>query len=248
MKQAVALITRKPHTNWLDFLNAFSKYDVFVIVDDNETNYNLTYGSRYTNIRFVQINNIDCENNGFIGSSTATNLPPIISWDKALYYFSHCEDRYSNIWFFEDDVLFLSEDTLLKMDETYPHCHLLTRSHTIKYENNLEGWWHWFQVSGKIELPWAYSLICMCRVSASLLQKVRKYANEHRQIFFVESILNTLAIQNDMIVGCPSQLVPIVQGDFPPIEITKEKKWSVFHPYKNANVHPEMRIVLNSVD
>jgi len=244
MKKAVALITRKPHTNWLDFLNEFTKYDVFVIIDDNSENYLLNYVYKYPKIKFIQINDRECCDNGFVGSSTATNLPAIISWDKALYFFSHCETSYSNIWFFEDDVFFLSEETLINMDKAYPFCELLTRSHTIKNENNFDGWWHWFQISGKISLPWAYSLICMCRVSYSLLQKVRKYANENKHIFFVESILNTLALHNGMNVGCPPELYPIVQGDISPNEIKKENMWYVFHPYKNIDIHPDMRIKL----
>ena len=71
------------------------------------------------------------------GSSTATKLPPIMSWDKAMFFFSHVETSYENIWFFEDDVFFFSETTLVKMDEKYPFCDLLTRSHTIKYENKV---------------------------------------------------------------------------------------------------------------
>lgn len=241
MNRAVALITRKPTIIWLDFLYPFITYDVFIIIDDNSENYSEKYSDKYPKIKFIQINNDECQQNGFVGSSVATGLPPIMAWDKALYYFSHIETSYSDIWFFEDDVFFFSETCLLKIDEKYPDCDLLTRSHTIKYEKNLEGWWHWNQCLGKIELPWAYSLICICRVSTKLLQKVREYANSNGKIFFVEAIMNTLAIHNHMTVGTPPQFITVVQGDIPPIEVTKDKMYFVYHPYKNIEQHYRLR-------
>lgn len=241
MKKAVALITRKPLQKWIDFLNGFSCYDIFIIIDDNTENYSDKYRDNYEKINFIQVENEECAKNGFIGSSVATKLPPIMAWDKAMYYFSHIETNYDQIWFFEDDVFFFSETTLLRMDEKYEKCNLLTRSHTIKYENNLEGWWHWNQVAGNIDLPWAYSLICICRVSNILLQKVREYANNHGKIFFIEAILNTLAIHNNLDVGTPPQLITVVQGDISPIEVNKDKMFFVFHPYKDIDKHQELR-------
>lgn len=247
MKSAVVLITRKPNIIWLDFLVTFQHYDIFIMIDDNNENYNEKYGSLYPNIRFIQINNEECAQNGFIGSSTATKLPPVMSWDKAMYYFSHIEMQYENMWFFEDDVFLFSEAVLLKIDEKYKNCHLLTRSHTIKYENNLEGWWHWNQVMSNIDLPWAYSLICICRVSSTLLEKVRDYANNKKHIFFIEALLNTLAIHHNLDVGTPPQFITVVQGDIPPIEITHDKMFSVFHPYKIVEKHPEIRNYLLNI-
>ena len=240
-KKAIALITRKPEQKWLEFLNGFSIYDIFIVIDDNNENYSEKYHLNYPKINFIQIQNEDCEKNGFVGSSVATKLPPIMAWDKAMYYFSHIETAYDHIWFFEDDVFFFSETTLIRMDEKYEKCDLLTRSHTIKYENNLEGWWHWNQVAGNINLPWAYSLICICRISNILLEKVSEYANKNKKIFFIEALLNTLAIHNNLNVGTPPQLITVVQGDISPIEVNKDKMFFVFHPYKDINKHQEMR-------
>jgi hypothetical protein len=183
MTFAVVLITRTPNIVWLNFLKSFTHYDIYIMIDDNSKDYKKIYQEQYPTIHFIQIDNDECQRNGFVGSSTATKLPPVMSWDKAMYYFSHLETRYEHMWFFEDDVFLFSESTLLKIDEKYKNCDLLTRSHTIKYENNMEGWWHWNQVLGKIDLPWAYSLICICRVSALLLTKVREYANTRKFIF-----------------------------------------------------------------
>jgi len=241
MSFAVVLITRKPNIIWLDFLKTFTHYDVFIMIDDNSENYTEIYKELYPTIQFIQIENAECEHNGFIGSSTATKLPPVMSWDKAIYYFSHIETKYENVWFMEDDVFLFSEATLIKIDDQYKKCDLLTRSHTIKYEYNMEGWWHWNQVINKIELPWAYSLICICRVSSALLKQVRKYANEKKTIFFIEALLNTLAIHNNLAVCTPPQFITVVQGDIPPIAVTHDKMFYVFHPYKAVENHPEMR-------
>lgn len=247
MSCAVVLITRKPNIVWLDFLKSFTRYDIYIMIDDNSEDYKKIYQEQYPTIHFIQIDNDECQRNGFVGSSTATKLPPVMSWDKAMYYFSHLETRYEHMWFFEDDVFLFSEFTLLKIDEKYKNCDLLTRSHTIKYENNMEGWWHWNQVLGKIDLPWAYSLICICRVSALLLVKVREYANSRKTIFFIEALLNTLAIHNNLAVGTPPQFITVVQGDIPPIEVTQDKMFYVFHPYKAVENHPELRKLLMDI-
>ena len=247
MNLAVVLITRLPTDTWANFLNSIDKYDVYIMIDDNSVNYADTFGLKYPKINFIQIVNQECSDNGFIGSSTATKLPPVMAWDKALYYFSQINSSYDHIWCFEDDVFIFSEATLLRIDEKYEKCHLLTRSHTIKYENNMEGWWHWNQVLGQIELPWAYSLICICRMSREMLLCVREYANKHRRIFFIEALLNTLAIHNHLDVGTPPQFITVVQGDIPPIEITHDKMFYVYHPYKKIENHPDMRNYLLNI-
>ena len=42
-------------------------------------------------------------------------LKEIGVWDKALYYFTCCENNYEHIWFFEDDVFFYNLDTILNI-------------------------------------------------------------------------------------------------------------------------------------
>ena len=53
----------------------------------------------------------------------------------------------------------------------------------------------------KIDLPWACSLIPICRLSAALLKKIREYANTRGHLFFIEAMFNTLAEQNNMLIG-----------------------------------------------
>ena len=167
-------------------------------------------------------------------------------WDKAMYYFSHENTKYEHIWYFEDDVFLFSEEILSKIDNEFESSDLLTRNHSIKNEYDTFGWWHWNQVMGKIDLPWAHSLICICRISNRLLGKVREYANVNKRTFFIESILNTLAIHNDFIIGTPIEFDTVVQGDMLGLEITPNKKMCVFHPYKDLDKQSEIREYLHN--
>ena len=68
-KSAITLITYKPNEIFLDFLNIFKKYDVFVIIDDNSINYDYLK-SKYININILQIDNHLCSVSGFINSNS----------------------------------------------------------------------------------------------------------------------------------------------------------------------------------
>ena len=61
---AICLITFRPSIIWCNYLNKFTNYKIFVIVDDN--NFNLTKFIRTYNITFIQIPNNDCNVTGYI--------------------------------------------------------------------------------------------------------------------------------------------------------------------------------------
>ena len=86
-KNAVVLITKIPNAKYLDFLNSFTNYDVYVIIDSNEY-FTTSVTKIYENIQFIQINNDECRNNGFCNSNYITLKKDVTGWDKALYYFS----------------------------------------------------------------------------------------------------------------------------------------------------------------
>ena len=87
-KKCICLLTYKPHKIWLDFLNDFSKYDIYIIIDDNTLNYNDLYNNKYPNISFIQIENDICLQSGFIDLNMTIHKK-ITSWEKGLYYFSN---------------------------------------------------------------------------------------------------------------------------------------------------------------
>ena len=254
-KTAVALLTRKPDVQWLDFLNKFQHYDVYVVIDEspNLENYDKIYGEIYPDIKFIQISKNDCLFNGFVDSSTATKLPRIVAWDKALYFFSrHCT-HYENVWFFEEDVFLYSEDVLLKLDEEFPEEDLLSKNHNIKNEDEILDW-HWKHVKGNVELPWACSLVCVCRLSKLLLLRISEYAKKKGGLFFIEAMFNTLAEQNHLRIGgrVPGGNGKIEQfklidhmGDSEQL-IHFDNKMYLFHPIKDVSKHQKIRDKLNN--
>jgi hypothetical protein len=57
--EAFCLITHKPNTLNLDFLNTFEKHDIYIIVDDNENNYD-SLSLSYPKLQIIQIENERC--------------------------------------------------------------------------------------------------------------------------------------------------------------------------------------------
>lgn len=250
-KRAIALLTRKPDAKWLEFIYNFKHYDLFVIIDDNTQNYKKLYDVLYPRIKFIQIDNNDCAKNGFYDSSYATNLPRIVSWDKSLYYFSTICLDYDQIWFIEEDVFIYSENVLLELDAEFSEHDILSKNHNIKTDDKVLDW-HWKHVYNKISLPWACSLIPICRLSSLLLKKIREYANTNGHLFFIEAMFNTLAEQNNMKIGGKDtggkmekfKLIDHM-GNSENIVNAKNKMY-LFHPIKDVSKHNVIRERLNT--
>lgn len=130
----VCLICYKPNDIWVDFLSKFTKYDIYIIIDDNSvSNYKEQY-SKFSNINIIQINDNECKKNGFINMNFTIKMD-ITAWEKSLYYFSSINTQYTNVWFFEDDVFFYDEKCLLDIDSKYNNSDLLSNS----YSENING-------------------------------------------------------------------------------------------------------------
>lgn len=74
--KAICLITFEPNKIYLDFLNKFDIYDIYIIIDDNN-NYN-EIKLQYPKINFIQIKNEHCLNSGFMNTSYITIRKSII--------------------------------------------------------------------------------------------------------------------------------------------------------------------------
>jgi hypothetical protein len=253
-KNAVALLTRKPDVEWLNFLSKFKHYAVYVIIDESPKleNYDKIYSKDYPDIYFIQLSKDDCLCNGFVDSSTATKLPRIVAWDKALFFFSRQCKEFDNIWFFEEDVFLYSEDVLLKLDEEFPEEDLLSKNHNIKNEDQVLDW-HWKHVKGNAELPWACSLVCVCRLSKVLLKHISDYVKQYGHLFFIEAMFNTLAEQHHLRIG---GRVPGGNGKLEKFKlidhmgdserlINSDNKMYLFHPIKDVTKHQKIRDRLN---
>lgn len=240
----ICLLTRTLHPIWLDFLNRFSKYRIIIVVDDNSENYAEKYADYIktnTNIQIIQLPNELCREQGYTNCNSCVGFNEIISWDKALYYFNHIDTIHhgGDIWFIEDDVFFMNEDTLINIDKQYLQSDLLTSFHETNHSGEMYSWNHWVNVVGRIELPWSHSMVCACRMSRRLLGAVDEYVKKRGQLYFIESMFNTLAQHNNMKIDNPIELSSVhwnTNWDKTDIDNTK-----VYHPFKNIEDHSVIR-------
>lgn len=234
----ICLLTRKIDPIWLDFLQGFSKYRIIIVVDDNSENY--AEQNKNTNVKIVQLSNEICREHGYTNCNSCVGFNEIISWDKALYYFNHMDvDNDGDIWFIEDDVFFMDEDTLVNIDKQYPTSDLLTSFHETNHSGEMYSWNHWVNVVGRIDLPWSHSMVCACRMSRRLLGAVDEYVKKRGQLYFIESIFNTLAQHHNMQIDNPIELSTVhwnTNWDKNNIDDTK-----VYHPFKNIEDHMFIR-------
>ena len=225
--KSVCLICYKPNDIWFDFLSTFTEYHVYVIIDDNSK----VYSSKWNNINIIQIPNEDCESNGFIETCTITIPKKVTGWSKALYYFSSKD--YDHTWFFEDDVFFNSEKTLLNIDTKYPNSDLLSSP----YSANTPGTWHWDRITIKFPPPYYSAMICAVRMSNKLVSKIKDYSTEHSTLFFTEALFPSLCMKHNLEYSTPKELETIVYRTVH----TNIDQNKLFHPVKDISKHSYYR-------
>ena len=234
-KNALCLISHYPNPNWMDFLNNFTYYDIFIIVDDNSQNYQDVYGVKYKHIKFIQIDNEEYKNANYIDRDFLSEV--ISGWHKSLYYFSKMNTTYDNVWFFEDDVFFYNEKTLLKLDSQYPDTDLLSQELT-EY-NDVIDVWHWYKITMNYPKPFYNTMVCMVRMSKNLLQKILDYSLTYNTLFFIEAMFPTLCIKNQLSHESPPQFHNIFyRHEF---DIFSFNKDNLYHPIKRPNIYPLLR-------
>jgi len=73
---AIALLCRYPDNIWLNFLENFSKYDIYIIIDENKNDYDELYKQINHKLNIIQIDDNYCIQNGFYNFVHPTsNLP-----------------------------------------------------------------------------------------------------------------------------------------------------------------------------
>ena len=221
-KKCIALLCHKPHNTWINFLQQFKNYDIFIIVDDN-TNV-------YDNI--VKIQNEDCINTGFRNFNYTINKD-VTAWEKGLYYLSYVVG-YDYMWFIEDDVFIYNEDTLINIDNKYPYSDLLTN----EYSEKNDDWYHWKNIDTPIPLPHYSCMCCAIRISKLMLQKIKDYAYNHKTLYFLEAMIPTLCKYNNLRYDNPEELKFITYNNrFDSID-----KNYLYHPVKDINSHTLLRM------
>lgn len=231
----ICLITFRPHKIWCDFLNSFTKYHIFIIVDDDLFELR-EFINNYKNIRFIKIDDAKCKLNGFI--DTNFMIKKLISgWDKALYYFAIENHNFDFVWFIEDDVFFYNENTLHNIDKQYINDDLLSNTYNenITTTNN----WHWWRIKIEYPLPYYNGMMCAVRFSNKMLNCIKDYATKHNTLFFLETLFPTIAIKNNLKYNTPIEFNTIhYRHNFLKDHINKK---NLYHPVKDLNNHIHFR-------
>jgi hypothetical protein len=233
------LICYKPNDIWIDFLSKFTKYDIYIVIDDNSADYKKQY-SVFSNINIIQINNEECKKNGFMNMNFIIKKE-ITAWEKSIYYFSTINTEYEKVWFFEDDVFFYNEESLLHIDSTYDNSDLLSNSYTENVNGHKNNW-HWYAIDIQLQPPYYAAMVCCVRISSNLLSKIRNYANEYHTLFFLEALFPTICKVNNMKYDTPTEFKNIVYTkNYADRDIDKN---NLFHPVKNMTKHNYYRNML----
>jgi len=239
--KAICLITIHPNKIGLDFLASFQKYDIYIMLDNLEID--ITYYEEiYPNIHFIQVKNEDCKNHGYIHSSymptSAMHFNEIISWDRALFYFTNVCKKYEHIWFIEDDVFFYDETVLLSIDQKHPDADIVCKD---KNPEPGPGEWGWFWPVITIHFPPPYfhSPICAVRMSRTLLFHIDEYIQENKKLFFIEALFPSIAHKQGLKYERCIELEPLYwRRDWKREEFDKIQ---IFHPIKDMQEQANIR-------
>jgi len=107
MKKAIALIVKEPNEIYLDFLQEFAQYDIYIIVDSDKDLISFIELDKYKKLNFIQLKDEHCLNKGFQNVNYIGVNKLVSGWDKALLFFSVIIPlKYEHVWFIEDDVFF----------------------------------------------------------------------------------------------------------------------------------------------
>ena len=238
MKAAVAFLTTTPHKNTLKFSREVrdTGFDVFVICDDKQEFNVLNDG-------IIHIDDELCQKWKYVNSninSTSTHIKKNpISWDKMLLFFCEFATEYDFVWVFEDDCFIPSVETIQHLHLKYKKYHLVTANNFLNDGKQMD--WHWREIYDKIKGPYAYSMVCACGISRHMFNEIKRYKERENQLFYIEVMFNTLALQKGLKVTDAFELKSIVwQGKWDINEFLLLPN-NVFHPRKDIENHYNLR-------
>ena len=250
----LCFLSREAHETTFRFAEQMARdnkhYSVCICIDNETPPPGIYPPFEYdaTLVEVLAVTRAEAEAHGFLGSVDHCN-GRACSRDMALYHFC-CKETALNtpIWFIEDDVFIPTTATIRDMDAAYGlDADLVCSSHTIKRHGDDGVYWsQWPKIEGRIDLPWAYSMICAVRVSPALLALVREYAALKSRLLFDEALFNTLALHNGLRVETPRELENII---FTFCEFPYEKIDDVgclYHPVRPRWAHDRLRATMSA--
>lgn len=247
MKKAIAFLTRYPQLETLAFAEQLSfetDFDIFVFSDE-------LYAEKeelIVNKSFKVISYSDnfCKESGYVNSnisgSTHIKKNPI-SWDKMIYHFCEQGMEYDFVWVFEDDVFIPSVKTICNLHEKYSAFDLITPNNFQKQDDLPD--WHWKHIFDKIEPPYYYSMVCAMGMSRKMLDAIKEYVKNNNQLFYIEVMFNTLAMQNNLKVKDAFEFKSVVWLGEWFIDEFLLLPDNVFHPKKNIEDYQYLRLMIS---
>ena len=238
--KALCLITVKPNKIFLDFLSKFTRFDIYIMIDDNQYNFS-EIKLQYPNINFVQINNEECLRSGFMNTSYITIRKPVIGWDKALYFFACIHCVYDYVWFMEDDVFFYDENTLHNIDIKYTDHDILCNS---SFEQAKLNEWLWNRLLINFPPPYYCGMMCITRFSKNMIASIKDYAIKNKTLFFLEALYPIIAVKYNLkYYSNPLEFLTVTHRDTHDIRSLNTS--NLYHPLKNVDVHIIARNLLS---
>lgn len=233
---ALCLICRSPDKIWCDLLNQFENYDVYVVIDSEICDID-PFIANYKNIKFVSINHELCVSSGYTNMNYLMKKS-VTGWEKAIYFFTIVNCNHQYVWFVEDDVFFMSENTVTMIDNKYSNADLLSNCIT----ENLTGkknTWHWNKIDISYDPPYYKGMMCAVRMSKYMLNCIKNYAVTNGTLFFLEAMFPTIAMKNNLIHNFPLEMSTIrYDRNYNTSDIYPTH---MYHPVKNIADHVKFR-------
>lgn len=251
-KEAIVFLTKSITTELSEFADEVAKEtskDVIIVSDKEPVGQgNIAHVLRKPNHTEAVCSDNICRTTNLVGcniDSVSTHIKKdVIAWDKLFFFFGGMFEsgmNYKFIWVFEDDVFFRSASQVKTMSTKYKGADLVCRSHTEEIEP--KDWdWHWRSIKKSHKGPYFRSMMCACGISRKLLNLIGERAKPFVGLFHIESMLNTVANENNLKVVCAKEFSTIVwKADW-----TLDKMYQLpnnfFHPLKAS--HKEARVKL----
>jgi len=251
MKSAICLLCVEPHPSHVKFLESISgEYTKFMLCDRSNGDYTSDI------VQFLTIDDNVCSSEGYKNTNYCVPKNPS-AWDKAFYYFCKIDPSYDYVWFLEDDVFVSSIHAVSNIDKIYPEGDLLCKENRINTDGHTDDWMHWVQIVDRHPLPWYISMICACRMSKALLEKIKKYVDIHHTLFFIEGMVNTICMHHGLTVINPVELQKIMPSSEVGKRVRRYKHGKYtwvqqsidhvqpnyfYHPMKDFGLHDNFRL------
>lgn len=251
-KTIIAFLTKIPNKPLIEIAKKLTDYyDVYIFIDDNNYEEHKKDNSK---IKYIQIDNNICISNGFqytleiflANAQRKINTGKrISSYDKFFYYFMMLNENYDYVWVIEDDVFIPDYKNIIDLnDKCYDYDLVCAKNTKGTLKDALNNEWFWPYAITIFGDPSYCSMVCACRLSKKLMNKMKEKILELKFIPFLEFFYNSVANMHNLKILCPEELSTIVYRTDWNINDFKKKRKNLFHPLKDFEKHEYYRNLL----